>query len=130
MPFRYQGAGFLWVMPRSRGDETVTEPKELRGTFDEVAVLYHEARPGYPEALFEDVVALSAIRPGGRVLEMGPGTGQATVPLARRGYSILGIELGETLAAAARRNLADFPRVAILTAGFEDWSVEEAAFDL
>ena len=62
------------------------ERTKLRGVFDEAALLYHEVRPGYPEELFDDVVALSGIPSGGRILEIGCGTGQATVPLARRGY--------------------------------------------
>jgi 2-polyprenyl-3-methyl-5-hydroxy-6-metoxy-1,4-benzoquinol methylase len=63
-----------------------------RQTFDQEAEFYDEARPGYPEALFDDVVALSAIPEEGRILEIGCGTGQATVPMARRGYHILCIE--------------------------------------
>src|SRR5436189_21759 len=106
------------------------ERKNLRTTFDEVALLYDQARPGYPEALFEDVIALSGIPPGGRILEIGCGTGQATLPLARRGYRILAIELGENLAAVARRNLAAYPTVEIRTGAFEEWPVQECAFDL
>src|ERR671938_966571 len=104
------------------------EQARLRATFDEVALLYDRARPGYPEALFDDVVALSGIPPGGRILEIGCGTGQATVPLARRGYRILCVELGENLAAAARRKLATFPQVEVRTAAFEDWPAEHNAF--
>ncbi len=52
----------------------------LRATFDGAALLYDEVRPGYPEELFDDVVSLSGIQPGGRVLEIGCGTGRATVP--------------------------------------------------
>ena len=77
------------------------ERRRVRATYDEVALLYDQARPGYPEALFDDVVSLSGIPPGGRILEIGCGTGQATVPLAQRGYPILCIELGENLAALA-----------------------------
>jgi ubiquinone/menaquinone biosynthesis C-methylase UbiE len=57
----------------------------LRSTFDRTALLYDKVRPGYPEELFEDVVSLSGVPAGGRVLEVGCGTGQATLPLARRG---------------------------------------------
>lgn len=103
---------------------------ERRVTFDGAATLYDAARPGYPEALFDDVVALSGRPPGGRILEIGCGTGQATAPLARRGYGILCIELGENLAAVARRNLAAYPQVEVRTGAFEDWPVEEGAFDL
>jgi SAM-dependent methyltransferase len=106
------------------------ERSRLRATFDEVALRYDRWRPGYPSALFDDVVSLSGIPAGGRILEIGPGTGQATMPFARRGYRILGIELGENLAAVARHNLAAYPEVEVLTGAFEDWAVEEGAFDL
>lgn len=109
-----------WTEQRSR----------LRATYDEVALAYDQARPGYPEALFDDLVSLSGIPPGGRILEIGCGTGQATVPLAQRGYAILCIELGENLAAMARHNLAAFPQVEVRSGAFEDWPVEEGTFDL
>ncbi len=102
----------------------------LRATFDRVASVYDESRPGYPEALVEDVISLSVIQPEGRVLEIGCGTGKATEPFARRGYRILCVELGESLAAFARRRLAAYPRVEVLTGAFEDWKEEESAFDL
>src|SRR3712207_5907464 len=91
--------------------QPVTEDQNwLRATFDGAALLYDRVRPGYPEELFDDVVARTGLPRGGRVLEIGCGTGQATVPLARRGYCVLCVELGENLAAVARRNLASYPR--------------------
>ena len=101
----------------------------LRGTFDEDPELYDRARPGYPEAVFEDLVALARLRPGSRVLELGCGTGQATIPLATRGFEIVAVELGAGLAAVARRNLAAFPAVDIVTAAFEEWPLPSAPFD-
>ena len=106
------------------------EQIRLRATFDEVALLYDAARPGYPEALFDNVVALSGIPPGGRILEIGCGTGQATLPFARRGYRILCIELGENLAAVARHKLRAYPGADVRTGAFEEWRVEGAAVDL
>jgi len=85
---------------------------------------------GRLRSTFDDVVSLSGVPSGGRILEVGCGTGQATLPLARRGYGILCVELGENLAAVARRNLAAYPRVEILTADFEDATLPERAFDL
>jgi len=106
------------------------ERNRLRTTFDGAALLYDEVRPGYPEALFDDVVSLSRIPSGGRILEIGCGTGQATVPFARRGYRILCVELGENLAAVARRNLTAYPRAEVLTADFERWPLPQEVFDL
>ena len=40
-------------------------------TFDEVADLYDRFRPGYPAALADDVIRLSGIPAGGRILEIG-----------------------------------------------------------
>ncbi|MBW4593112.1 MAG: class I SAM-dependent methyltransferase [Brasilonema angustatum HA4187-MV1] len=103
---------------------------QLRTTFDRVALLYDQARPGYPEELFDAVVSVSGIPPDGRILEIGCGTGLATVPFARRGYRLLCIELGENLAAVARHKLAAYPLVKVQTGAFEDWSPQTGAFDL
>jgi SAM-dependent methyltransferase len=62
-------------------------------------------------------------------VEIGPGTGQATQPLAERGFEVTGVELGEQLAAAARSKLSRFPNVEIVTANFETWEPEVAGFD-
>ena len=107
-----------------------SERERLRSTFDRAAPLYDEVRPGYPAALFDDIVSLSEIPPRGRVIEVGCGTGKATLPLARRGYEILCVELGENLAAVARGNLAAYPRVEVLTGPFETTPLPEGAFDL
>jgi SAM-dependent methyltransferase len=106
------------------------ERDRLRTTFDEAAWLYDDVRPGYPEDLFDDVASLSGIPAGGRILEIGCGTGQATAPFARRGYRILCIELGENMAAVARRNLEAYPNAEVRTGAFEESSLREKAFDL
>ncbi len=100
---------------------------QLRTTFNQVALLYDQVRPGYPEALFDDVVSLSRINPGGRILEIGCGTGQATVPFARLGYRILGIELGKNLATVAQKNLAAYSQVEVRNTAFEDWVITQVA---
>jgi SAM-dependent methyltransferase len=103
--------------------------RPLRATFDADAERYDRARPGYPAGLFDDLAALTGLRAGDRVLEIGPGTGQATVPLARRGYRIVAVELGAALAAVARRNLAAFADVEVVNAAFEDWPLPAEPFD-
>jgi 16S rRNA A1518/A1519 N6-dimethyltransferase RsmA/KsgA/DIM1 with predicted DNA glycosylase/AP lyase activity len=93
----------------------------LRETFNTAAARYHRARPGYPEELFDDLADLARLDGHSRILEIGPGTGIATAPLARRGYSILGIELGPALASEARKNLNSYPNVTIETGSFETY---------
>jgi SAM-dependent methyltransferase len=96
------------------------ERERLRGTFDGVAGSYQEARPEYPAALYDDLLAVTGLPPGDRILEVGCATGKATLPLARRGFRMTCIELGPDLARAARANLAGFD-VAVVEGAFEAW---------
>ena len=89
-------------------------------TFDRAADLYQRARPDYPDALFDHLVAFAGLAPGSHLLEVGCATGKATLPLARRGLRITCVELGPHLVAAARRNLAGLG-VEVVEERFEDW---------
>lgn len=110
--------------------EKTDRKTSLRNTFDQDALLYDKARPGYPDALFEDIIAFSNIPKSGSILEIGCGTAQATLPFARRGYSIHCIELGASLAAVAERNLAPYPKVQVSVGNFEGYPLRETSFDL
>jgi cyclopropane fatty-acyl-phospholipid synthase-like methyltransferase len=105
-------------------------PPLRRSVFDPVADLYDRARPSYPDALISDLVALAALPVGGRVLEIGCGTGQMTLPLAQCGYSIDAIELGPALAAVAARKLAQHAAVRVHNGAFEDWTLPPEPYDV
>ncbi|MGD6746913.1 class I SAM-dependent methyltransferase [Streptomyces sp. BH106] len=110
---------------------TDTDRERLRDTFNQDAELYDRARPGYPPRMFDDLAELAGAGPGCRVLEIGCGTGKATVPLAERGCRVVGVELGAEMAAVARRKLPDATvDVAIDVAAFEDWPLPPDPFDL
>jgi len=102
-----------------------------RGTsFDAVADLYAEARPGYPDEMVDEIVSFSGIPSDGRILEIGCGPGNATAPFAARGYAMLCLEPGERMVALARERFRDRPTVRFERTTFEDWPLERAAFDL
>ncbi len=104
---------------------------EIRRTsFDRGAEAYDTVRPSYPDALIDDLVERSALPPDGRILEIGAGTGKATVALARRGHRLVALEPSPNMANLLRRNVAAFPRVNVLESRFEDWTDVEGAFDL
>jgi SAM-dependent methyltransferase len=112
-------------MPSDRDRE------RLRGTFDRAGALYQRARPEYPDELIDHLVAVSGLHAGDRLLEVGCGTGKATLPLARRGFRLTCVELGAELGAAARRNLSGFPDVEVVHDSFEQWSPpHDVRFDL
>jgi SAM-dependent methyltransferase len=103
--------------------------RPLRERFDEDAERYDRARPHYPSALIDDLVALTHLGPGSRVLEIGCGTGQATVDLAARGCTVLAIELGANLAAIAARHLEPYPHAQVVVAPFEEFELPSEPFD-
>ncbi len=110
------------------------EPWEIdrdsfRATFDEDAPAYDATRPVAPGSVFDDLVERAGLRPGSSVLEIGPGTGQATRPLAERGLRVVALELGPRLAALARQNLRSFPTVEVVTTSYESWDPGSARFD-
>ena len=97
------------------------EWERLRDTFDEAADFYQRARPDYPSELLDELVNVTKISPGDRLLEVGCATGKATLPLAKRGFRITCIEPGRRLAAVARQNLGDF-EVDVIEERFENWT--------
>ncbi len=105
-------------------------PPLLRTTFNDVAELYDCARPSYPAELLTDLAALAQIGPRSRVLEIGCGTGQLTLPLGERGCTLVALDIGPELAAIARRKLQPNPSVEVVVSAFEDWPLPELPFDV
>ena len=99
--------------------------ERLGATFDRAAGSYQRARPDYPGELFDDLITVTGLVAGDRLLEVGCATGKATLPLAQRGFRVTCIEPGPQLAAAARRNLAGLD-VDITEGRFEDWQPRQA----
>ena len=98
--------------------------------FDGVAALYDIYRPNYPKDLLELLISMTGLQPDSKILEIGSGTGKATLMLAQRNFSVHCIEPGHNLVAIAKRNLKDFPQVTFETISFEEWKVHPRRFDL
>ena len=104
--------------------------EELKQTFEQVPELYDRARPDYPDELFDDLIHLAALQPDARLLEIGCGTGKATVPLAVRCFRITCLEIGPGLASVARRKLSSYRGVEVILTSFESWHAGGEPFDL
>jgi SAM-dependent methyltransferase len=72
--------------------------------FGEIADDYERVRPGYPAALIDDVIAYAPADP--RTLDVGAGTGKATVAFAERGLRIVALEPDPAMAAVLRERVA------------------------
>ena len=112
-------------------DRRVTSKSpERRLVFGQVAELYEQARPSYPNELVEDVLACAQLGPNDRILEVGAGTGKATRLFARGGAEVVAIEPSHEMSAVARAACAAFPSVKIIEAEFETWQPSAEPFKL
>lgn len=103
---------------------------DRRLTFNRAALDYDAVRPSYPEALIEDICRIAALPETGKILEVGCGSGQATLPFAKRGFSMLCLDIGSDLLALAARKCQPYPWVRFLCQAFEDWQPGGEQFDL
>jgi ubiquinone/menaquinone biosynthesis C-methylase UbiE len=109
--------------------EARSKRRRQRALFDGVAGLYDTSRRGYPRELVELMVTTAGLGEGGRVLEVGCGTGQLTEQLARHGCDVTAIDIGPSMVAVARRRLGRAP-VRFAVVSFEDFEADDGAFDL
>jgi SAM-dependent methyltransferase len=98
--------------------------------FDSVADVYDAQRSGYPRALFADIVAAAQLRAGDRVLEVGCGSGHATVGFVAEGLDVLGVDPGLALIDLARRKFSGAAAARFVVAAFEEWPLEDRRFQL
>jgi SAM-dependent methyltransferase len=82
----------------------VTVDQERARSFGTVAAEYDRVRPGYPAEMVTDVLAYAGLAPGVRALEVGAGTGKATLAFAERGVPVTAVEPDVEMAKVLRRN--------------------------
>lgn len=91
---------------------------EFRKIFDTIPEQFDKFRPRYSQELFDSLIAYAKIGPGKKVLEIGPGTGQATEPILNIGCDYNAIELGEHLYAKMKEKYGDRPNFNIVNDDF------------
>src|SRR5262245_57435096 len=110
------------------GDGLQERPAHLATTYDRAGAAY-DGRPGSPDEAFGILASEWALAAGCRVLEIGPGTGQATGALLDRGASVVAVEPGAELARIVRARTAG-RSCDVIEARFEDAVLPDEPFDL
>ncbi len=98
-----------------------------RWVFNRLAEDYR-LRPGYPPALAARLLALAG-GPGARVADLGAGTGQLAVPLARLGARVHAVEPAEEMLGVLRGEARGLD-LAPVHAAAEETGLPARAFDL
>jgi SAM-dependent methyltransferase len=97
------------------------EDRSRAESFGSVADLYDRARPSYPTALIDALLAGGAHS----VLDVGCGTGIAGALFAAHGCAVMGVEVDARMAEIARRKGLE-----VDVSTFEDWDDRGRRFDV
>jgi SAM-dependent methyltransferase len=108
------------------GNSPDDSPDDKRLSFNETAEVYDEIRPSYPSDLFDALFEL--LPPEPEIIEVGPGTGQATKDLLARGATVHAIEIGVAMANKLRSNLPT-DRLRVSVGDFETMHIETGSVD-
>lgn len=106
--------------PQATSDEPHRH-RDVAESFGDDAQRYDRARPTYPRAMAEAIVAGL---PGLRILDVGIGTGLSARPFVALGARVTGIEVDARMAELARHRGFE-----VEVARFEDWSPAGRVFD-
>ena len=104
--------------------------KGLETTFNTVYTEYDRWRPNYVKEMYDDIFRAKTINESSKVLEVGIGTGQATLPILKKGCRLIAIELGEQLAEFSRNKFKGYEKFTVENLAFQDFKCAPNSFDL
>jgi SAM-dependent methyltransferase len=109
----------------SRREAKPSDP--ARWVFNRLAADYRR-RPGYPDALVARLLALAG-GPGARIADLGAGTGQLAIPLARASARVHAVEPARAMLDVLAEEARGLPLTAVHAAA-EETGLAAGAFDL
>ncbi len=102
----------------------------LEWTFDTVACAYEKLRPGYVDELYRKLFDYVPLNGSSRVVEVGIGAGQATLPILSTDCKLTAVELGKHFSELCAEKFKVYPKFSVITGKFEDIDFESSSFDL
>lgn len=103
---------------------------DFRKTFDKIPENFDKYRPRYCRELFREIISQCHLNSDKEVLEIGPGTGQATEPILKSGCNYTAIELGSNFTALMQDKFNHYPNFHIINADFETYPFKNNTYDL
>lgn len=104
--------------------------RNARYSFGKVSKAYERFREDYPKTLLDELSRFAGLRRGSRVLEIGCGTGKATLPFARLGCSMTCMDVNGELIEEAAKKTSGLANVRYVNAPFEESKLPLGSFDL
>ena len=103
--------------------------RQRRGLFASDVDAYEQGRPGYPAEIYQRLQRICGLTEATTLLEIGPGTGQATGRLLDLGAAVTAVELSGEMCARLEVKFAG-RRLTVVSGPFEEVELPLASFDL
>ena len=103
---------------------------ELGSSFNSSSAEYLLARSAYPADLISDILRVAELDPSSSVLDIGCGSGQATLDFASTGCRVVAIDPAKNALDQLSKRCTNFPKVELVNSTFEDYDCPESTFDL
>lgn len=104
--------------------------RKLRISFKKVGKVYQSARRDYPQKLIKDIKTISRLSKRYSLLDIGCGTGKSTLPFAKSGGKIIGIDISAKMIKEAKKASSSYPNVSYKESSFENADFPKHKFDL
>lgn len=104
--------------------------REYRTHFDSIVTEYEFVRPEWLNAIFDDILSYSKSSTGKNAIEVGVGTGKATLPFLNMGYNITAIEINPQMAKYSKNRFDNYSNFDVIVSSFEDVVLTKNSFDL
>ena len=101
-----------------------------RTHFDDIVLQYDFIRPKYPEELFNDIIEFTKANRTKVALEIGAGTGIATLPFLKAGFTVTAIDIGVNMVEHLKNKFNDFKNFSVINSAFEDAVLIDNIYDL
>lgn len=102
---------------------------EFERSFDNAAADYELSRPIYMKELYDDIFKYKQINSGSNVLEIGIGTGKATLPILEKRCNFIALEPGEQLLKIANKKFKKYHNFLIHNQTLQDFIFPANSFD-
>lgn len=104
--------------------------KKLGWTFDTETSAYDKMRPGYVGGMYQVIFNYAPVNTSSHVLEIGIGSGQATLPFLQRGCRLTAVESGSNFSELCREKFKEYPKFSVVVNKFEHVDFEGEIFDM
>jgi SAM-dependent methyltransferase len=102
--------------------------RSRRMHFDEIVENYDKARWDYPNELYEDIFKYCGA--GRKAIEIGAGTGRATIPFLANGYDVTAIEMGANMVRFLMQKFGGNKNFRVINDTFENASMGGENYDI